>query len=292
MTRKLLIFFFAAATVALITAGKHDGETILKSSGSHESCTGAPGEQTCAQAGCHVDATIARDDNNAVTDIILGNGEKTYAPATQYTIKLKATKHGVGRFGFQVVVLDTNNRSIGKFAVPKNYNRVQLQTGLVDNVSRQYVTHTTAGNKPITTGETEWQFLWTTPLNYQGKVTFYYCVNATNMDNTNSGDFLYLASPTFIAEGANAVENESAVADFRLFPTIASDYLTIENESGFGDNTEYAVVSAGGMTLQKNLLGNGNSVAVIPLASLPNGVYSLIITAGKSVITKRFVVVR
>lgn len=292
MTRKILVFLFAAVTVALITAGKHDGETVLKSSGSHESCTGAPGEQTCAQAGCHVDAIVENDDNKVVTDMILGNGDNTYAPATQYTIKLKANKHGIGRFGFQVVALDTNNRSVGKFAVPKNYNRVQLQMGIVNNESRQYVSHTTAGNKPIVVGETEWQFLWTTPLNYQGKVTFYYCVNATNMDNTNVGDHLYLATSSFKAAGTNAVEIQPTPTDIHIFPIIASDYLTVENTPGFGRNAEYTVVSAAGMTMQRNSLGNGNSIAVIPLASLPNGVYSVMITDGEVNMVKRFVVMR
>ncbi|MBI3233213.1 MAG: T9SS type A sorting domain-containing protein [Bacteroidetes bacterium] len=292
MIRKLLLLTFSMAMVALITAGKNDGATILKSSGSHISSTGAPGEESCAKSGCHVDAKIEQDDNKVVTNLIVGNNEKTYKPATQYTVTLRATKAGIGRFGFQVVALDSNNRSIGTFAVPAGSKLVQLQKGQVNSFERTYVTHTTSGNKPIVTGQIEWRFNWTSSQKYQGKVSFYYCVNATNMNSANTGDNLFLASESFNATITNVVENESVSNDFRVYPSVASDYLTIENESGFINNTQCSVVSVGGIILQKNYIQNVNNVATIPLASLPNGFYSLVITTGEASIVKQFVVMR
>lgn len=292
MTQKLLLLLFSAAIFALITAGKNDGAVVLKSSGSHISSTGAPGEESCAKAGCHVDAKIERDDNKVVTKLTLGNSEKTYTPASKYTIKLHVVKAGVGRFGFQVVALDSNNRTIGTFAVPQGSNLVQLQKGPVNNFDRNYVTHTTAGNKPKVVGEIEWLFNWTASQNYKGKVTFYYCVNATNMNNANTGDNLFLASESFTATTTDVEENQLKSMDFRLYPTIASDYLTIDNESGFGNNTSYTVTSTGGMTLLKNYIEGGSNNVVLPLVSLPNGIYYLHVTTGEANITKMFIVLR
>lgn len=292
MTQKLLLLLVGVAMFALITAGKNDGAMVLKSSGSHISSTGAPGEESCAKAGCHVDAKIERDDNKVVTKLTLGNGETTYTPASKYTVKLHVAKAGIGRFGFQVVALDSNNRTIGTFAVPAGSNLVQLQKGPVNNFDRNYVTHTTAGNKPKVVGEIEWLFNWTASQKYKGKVSFYYCVNATNMDNLNTGDDLFLASESFTATTTGVEENQLTSTDIRVYPTVASDYLTIENEAGFENNTQYSIVSVGGITLLKNDVGNGSNVEKIILSSLPNGFYSLVITTNEKRVVKQFVVMR
>ncbi len=283
---------FSLAMVMLITAGKSDDETILKSSGGHIASTGAPGERTCAQAGCHSDAVIVQDDKE-ISTLVLGIGDQTYIPAKQYGVTIRAVKAGVGRFGFEVVALDTNNRSVGMFTVPQGSNKVQILNGSVNNENRNYVTHTSAGNKPIIPGEIEWRFNWTAPKGYQGKIKFYYCVNATNMDNTNAGDYLYLtSSSSYNATTTDVEENISPLADIRVYPTVASDYLTLENKSGFGNNTSYEVVSIGGIALQKNHIESNGNVAIISLASLASGMYSLVITTDGRRIVKQFVVVR
>lgn len=285
------MMLFSFAMVMLITAGKSDDETILKSSGGHISSTGAPGERTCAQAGCHSDAQIDMDDK-VVTTLTLGIGDNAYTPAKQYGVTIRAVKVGTGRFGFQVVALDSNNSTVGTFAVPQGSNKVQTQKGSVNAENRNYVTHTTAGNKPVIPGEIEWRFNWTAPKSYQGKVTFYYCVNVTNMNNASSGDHLYFASYPFNAVTTDVTENVPTIADISVYPTVATDYLTLENKSGFGSNTSYEVVSIGGLTLQKNRIENSGNVAVIPLASLANGMYSLVINSDGRRIVKQFVVVR
>lgn len=292
MLQKTILIVFGLAMVLLITAGKNNGNTILKSSGSHISSTGAPGEQTCAKSGCHIDAQIDQDDNKVVTKLILGDNEKIYTPAQKYTMKLHAIKAGVGRFGFQIVALDTNNRSSGAFSVPQNYNRVQLQNGTINGSNRNYVTHTTAGNKPDVVGEVEWNFVWTAPQSYKGKVTFYYCVNATNMDNTNTGDHLFVASESYTTSATKVSENEDFASTFRVYPTVANDYLTVENESGFAKDTKYEIVSSSGLSLQKNRIESSGNSVVIPLELLPNGYYIVRITTAGIAIVKNFVVLR
>ena len=292
MIQKLLLLCFSLMTFALITAGKDGGETILKSSGSHISSTGAPGEQTCAQSGCHVDATLKHDNTNEVATLTLGSSEKTYKASTLYTLTLKAIKADIRRFGFQIVALDTTNRSIGTFTVPQGNSKVQLQKGAINGSDRFYVTHTTAGNKPAVTGEIEWKFNWTSNSKYQGKVTFHYCVNATDMDNTNAGDQLYLNAVSYNATTSGVEENTSTASAYQIYPTIAQDNLTIKHAIGFPNSTSYRVVSMTGATLLQDQLSALSTSATIPLETLPNGCYMLQIVSGKSFTTKQFIVQR
>ena len=44
---------FIFVSIASAVSDEKNGEYTLKSSGAHESSTGAPGERTCAQSGCH-----------------------------------------------------------------------------------------------------------------------------------------------------------------------------------------------------------------------------------------------
>lgn len=291
MIRKILLVLMCVGGAGFLLAGK-PGENVLKSSGSHISSTGAPGESTCAAAGCHDDATIDRDDNYVVTSLVLGNGEKTFKPATQHHLTLRAQKAGVNRFGFQIVALDTNNRSVGSFSlpVPQGAARVQLQSGTINKSMRYYVTHTMAGIQPTRAGEAEWRFLWTSPLDYSGKVTFYYCVNVTNTDDNKTGDHLYLGSPAFLAEGTTGVKETGD--DVRLYPTIAGTHLTVERAAGFPDDAILNVVSLQGITLlKKSLASSGNSV-ILPVDNLPAGIYSAVISSGAGSSTRTFVIAR
>ena len=292
MIQKLLLLCCSLMTFALITAGKDGGETVLKASGSHISSTGAPGEQTCAQSGCHVDATLTNEVNNEVTTLTLGNGEKTYNPATFYTITLKAVKAGVRRFGFQIVALDTNGRSVGTLNVPQGNAKVQRQKGDINGEERMYITHTTSGNKPAVTGQIEWQFTWSSNPGYQGKVTFYYCVNATNMDNTNAGDQLYLNAIPFNATTSGVEENATTASAYQIYPTIAQDNLTIKHAIGFPNSTSCRIVSMSGAMLLQDKLNALSTSATIPLETLPNGCYMVQIVSGASISTTQFIVQR
>ena len=68
MKKYTRLFLHSIITMVLcigIATAMHDkdySEQMLKSSGSHESSTGAPGEKTCTQSGCHDMCEIIKDD--------------------------------------------------------------------------------------------------------------------------------------------------------------------------------------------------------------------------------------
>jgi len=166
-------------------------EKSLKSSGSHQSSTGAPGEKTCTQSGCHGNSFIQQDDSTNTFQF----GEKSNTLYSDDTVEIKLTvrKAGTTKFGFQIVCLDSMNKNAGKFVI---YDGVRIQSQNADDFvptakGRKYLTHTYQGNKAIIPGEIEWTFSWIPQNGYKGKVTFYMMSNCSNNDQTSSGDKFY-----------------------------------------------------------------------------------------------------
>ncbi len=182
---------FVFASIASAVSDEKNGEYTLKSSGSHESSTGAPGERTCAQSGCHEMSEIINDDTT--NTLIFSDDDGLYGNAME-GIRLRVRKEDKVKFGFQIVCLDSLNKNAGSWVL-LNKERVQTQGAdfsLVSAVGRSYVTHTYKGNLAQIPGEIYWDFAWLPPANgYKGKVTFYVMSNCANNDNTNGGDVLY-----------------------------------------------------------------------------------------------------
>ncbi len=182
---------FVFASIASAVSDEKNGEYTLKSSGSHESSTGAPGERTCAQSGCHEMSEIINDDTT--NTLIFSDDDGLYGNAME-GIRLRVRKEDKVKFGFQIVCLDSLNKNAGSWVL-LNKERVQTQGAdfsLVSAVGRSYVTHTYKGNLAQIPGEIYWDFAWLPPANgYKGKVTFYVMSNCANNDNTNAGDVFY-----------------------------------------------------------------------------------------------------
>jgi hypothetical protein len=185
----IMCFVFASITSAV--SDEKNGDYTLKSSGAHESSTGAPGERTCAQSGCHEMSEIINDDTT--NTLIFSDNDGLYGNAME-GIRLRVRKEDKVKFGFQIVCLDSLNKNAGSWVL-LNKERVQTQGAdfsLVSAVGRSYVTHTYKGNLAQVPGEIYWDFAWLPPANgYKGKVTFYVMSNCANNDNTNAGDVFY-----------------------------------------------------------------------------------------------------
>ena len=186
-----IIMCFVFASIASAVSDEKNGDYTLKSSGAHESSTGAPGERTCAQSGCHEMSEIINDDTT--NTLIFSDDDGLYGNAME-GIRLRVRKDDKVKFGFQIVCLDSLNKNAGSWVL-LNKERVQTQGAdfsLVSAVGRTYVTHTYKGNLAQIPGEIYWDFAWLPPANgYQGKVTFYVMSNCANNDNTNAGDVFY-----------------------------------------------------------------------------------------------------
>ncbi len=200
------------ASIASAISDDKNADYTLKSSGSHESSTGAPGDRTCAQSGCHEMSEIINDDTT--NTLIFSDNDALYGNAME-GIRLRVRKENKVKFGFQIVCLDSLNKNAGSWVL-LNKERVQTQGAdfsLLSAVGRTYVTHTYKGNSAQVPGEIYWEFAWLPPSNgYKGKVTFYVMSNCANNDNTNRGDVFYASKHTLQHESSmTSVEDDGQV---------------------------------------------------------------------------------
>lgn len=190
--KKYTILYTALLTVAggIILSG-------FKTTGAHESSTGAPGEQTCKQSGCHNDASVT-NDVGTVNTLTFSSPDSSYVPGSTYTITIKAKKTGIVKMGFEIVALTTTgNNNAGTWSI-LDATATHTITGSGSLSSRKYVTHSSAGTTSpyVSSGTGTWKFAWKAPVTDQGKITFYYATNCTNNNGANTGDQLFLSNFT------------------------------------------------------------------------------------------------
>ncbi len=211
------IMSFLLASMAYALNDDKIGDYALKSSGAHESSTGAPGERTCAQSGCHEMSEIIRDDTT--NTLIFSDNDSFYDNAME-GIRLRVRKENNVKFGFQIVCLDSLNKNIGSWVL-LNKERVQTQGAdfsIPSAFGRIYVTHTYKGNLAQIPGEIYWDFAWLPPSNgYRGKVTFYVMSNCANNDNTNGGDIFYASKHTLNhISSMTSINEDESFTPFRI----------------------------------------------------------------------------
>lgn len=164
----------------------------IKVSGAHPGSTGAPGDGTCADAGCH--AGVVNTNVVGINTLNFPSSDSTYIPGQTYTMSLNVKKSAITRFGFEIVALkDGANTNVGTWTITEA-TRTQQITHTVSGNVRKSLTHKSAGTTTTTPGETTWTFKWTAPATDQGNITFYFASNCTNNDTKNSGDAIYTNS--------------------------------------------------------------------------------------------------
>ena len=189
-TRKIFLLLSPVILILLASA------VILKTEGAHPGSTGAPGDETCAQAGCHSDAQVIQ---NAVGNNTLqfSSIDSSYFPGQTYSITIKTTGSGINpitKFGFEVVALkDADSLNTGQFILSEPL-RTQIINHLYLSDTRYSVTHKGAGTPALATNATQWTINWTAPPANVGTVTFWYATNHTNNNSQNTGDRIYLHS--------------------------------------------------------------------------------------------------
>lgn len=143
--------------------------------------TNAPGDGNCTS--CHSGAGL---QTSGVTHgkISLGfnTGTLEYIPDSTYTVSLSVSHGSFNKFGFQTTVLDKNNKAIGTLTAGSGNQKLTAN-------SREYLTHTSAGNSG-SSGAKTWDFTWKAPSTNVGDVTFYMCVNTAN-GSGSGGDSIF-----------------------------------------------------------------------------------------------------
>lgn len=248
---------------------------IIKLAGAHEGSTGAPNEKTCAQTSCHADATVG--PGTLVNTLTFNNGDSVYVPGETYPIKIQVAKSGIKRFGFQVTVLKSSDNSYAGTLVVTDANRTQLQNGVAPNPSRQYITHKSAGAAAVSTGLGEWTFNWKAPDTNVGAIKFYYATNATNMNNQNTGDQIFLSNFEVKPKVATGIEEKAKQEFFNAYYSSMNKQLIISYDNVPQGRANIELRNMEGQLIQSSEVSNSGApaqnVAINLNSTLAKGIY-------------------
>ena len=166
---------------------------VYKTAGAHPGSTGAPGDLTCAQLGCHTDAMVI-SNSIGVNRLLFSNSDSTYFPGQTYTITVKVNKAPKVKFGFECqAIRDADSTNVGQIVIT-DPTRTQIINHIINLDIRYSATHKTAGSPALYVDSTQWVFNWTAPPINAGPITFYYATNCTNNNGFETGDRIYLSS--------------------------------------------------------------------------------------------------
>ena len=193
----LVICFFALCGVMV----QADLTEIL-SFGAPPSSTGAPGEISCAESGCHDDGPIPQNHKSHELSIETRNG--TFIPGDTALITVQVQDPEVQRFGFQLTAINENGKAIGEFLITDSLH-TQIMHNHVDMTDREYVTYTKAGTFASKTGKHSWTFKWIIPQTQSSDARFYRATVSANIDNWDKGDKVFLRDTTISLQKVNSV---------------------------------------------------------------------------------------
>ncbi len=252
----LLSSLFAIPAIALLTSSALDSSGKLGNSG-------APGESTCSQSGCHGagngNSTAGGLADNAgpgsitltSTPALTGNH---YVPNTTYHMTITVSETGKSLFGFDFEALDNSgstntsvNNSVGTVTIT---DATHTRKGQPFGTGRLTVTHQLHGGAFANTAS--FNFDWTAPST--GTVNVYYDGNASNGDGfSDAGDNVYahnMQLTPVLATGITKINNDFSV---ETFPNPASDVFTVRFNLDRTQNVDIQLFSIDGKLI-KNLL--------------------------------------
>lgn len=222
---------------------------LLRFDSSTGSSSGAPagyandpasGQSNCTS--CHAGTAIQATPNTAsITTNIPASG---YVPGQTYTITANVITSGRSKFGFEVAAQSSNGATRGTLIVTNT-----TQTKIVNN---NYITHTLSGTSG--NGSKTWTFNWVAPATGSGPVGFYGAFNASNSNNSTSGDIIYVTSTTVQENTCNLTPGITATND-TVCPT-----------------SQTSLTASGGLTYAWSNGAFGSTISVGP------GTYSVIAT--------------
>ncbi len=237
---KLSIFVFFCAL--FVTFGWQGKRVSANTTGPPVSRTGAPGELTCAIAGCHIGTPI----NSSGGTLTVSGFPANYSPGQQVDVTVTISFSGRERFGFQATVITDQGAPAGTITTIDQRTFISFN----QNNSRQYIQHNLGGTFPSGgANQGQWTFRWRAPSQSVGRVTLYVAANAAN-DNgaADSGDRIYTTNVS--SQPMPAVATVSA-ASFAQNVALAPETIV----SGFGTNLSVNVVIADTTPLPTELDG-------------------------------------
>lgn len=241
LTRPLLFIFSCVSIIALSFSN-----SFTNSAQAPTGFTGAPGEGSCSQTGCHV----GNSGTNIPNVLNLGSSGMIngITPNTQYNLTI-TLGNNASKYGFSLTALDGSNNGAGTFQVTSANNSVTDTSN-----GRSYLSHLNATSFNAFAGK------WTSPATIPSELKFYLAANRSNDDGTNAGDQIILnqynfdfTSNTFVLEGTVGVEpiNVDDATEVTMFPNPVQGDLNLIFTNGEFQNVKAEIYNLNGQLVKE-----------------------------------------
>lgn len=272
--KKTITAFFLASIVGISIQSFSDAGKL------HSNAGGAPGAGTCAVSGCH--GGTARTDGDIVFeafDLTTDSVVTEFEAGKEYGITIIQSKENINKFGF---ALSTNTGVLAKLDAADNTLKI------VGN----YATHTVSGTA-ATSNEVSWEVKWTAPASPTGNATFQLFTNATNSNNTTTGDTIYAENLTLTLKGATAISELVNSAHIHVFPMPAYDVVNMQYELNQSAQVAINLMDLSGKMVQKVFEGSQTAGAQqmrIATDALQSGIYVVHMQVNGHTLTKKLII--
>lgn len=257
---------FSFATI-IIFSSYHGGAA----NGGLGNMTGSPGAGNCGN--CH----NGGQDTTFSTIMIRKKGDtasntiKYYTANSLYTITVRGKHSQYDMFGFQAVVLDTNNNPVGNFINFDNYSQgyPAIKSLYAENNTR------------IPKDTNDWfevNFDWRAPAISSGELTLYGIVNAVNNNGQPSFDKTGKTMAIPMADSTPLTINlYSSISNVVIYPCPANDGLYLKFPTTY-NITAIHLETNGGKIISAAIINSLNTNTAnreyyINTAEVPNGCY-------------------
>lgn len=228
--------------------------------------TGAPGNGTCANTGCHTQGAF---EPTVSMSLFLGaNLVAKYDPGITYTLRvINSPIQGIPqRYGFQAVALNSVNAQAG------DWGTLAAGQQVATLASKKYVEH----SAPAVNGVFE--VPWVAPAAGTGTVTFYAASVAANNNGQNTGDGMAKNSLVINENGAGPSSTNNPgreSASMRVLPNPVYDVLNLEIMSHLAGMHKIRIISPTGAVMKTEAvtLQAGVNRTSVPAADLAPGLY-------------------
>lgn len=239
---------------------------------------------SCVSGGCHGGQVGAANANNLT--LTIGTGTPTdpldnsfvYTPGQQYNIGFLINAF-TGRYGFQIVALNSSNTQAGTMTVSN-----AATTKINSSGGRQYMGHLNASSTK------NWTFKWTAPAAGTGLVTFYYAFATEDTDGNPGSNVIYKGNVS-IEPLLSSVENISDKLEaLNIYPNPVENELGISFNMLKAENLKAELYSIDGQ-VSKGLMNEELSAGIFSrtfnVNELPTGIYLLKLQTGNATVTKK-----
>lgn len=152
--------------------------------------TGGFGEPSCDR--CHFDGPI-----DTAPGSLSVAGPATYQPGERYELTVGLRRPDLTRGGFQLAARYAAGSAAGGQAGSLRANDARVNVVTTENATAiQYAQHSALGTRADESGALAWTVVWDAPTDPRGPVIFHAAANASNHDDSEFGDHIYLDSLT------------------------------------------------------------------------------------------------